>query len=155
MLINTWINDALVTIDVEAIWAETFAHWDALVDTDTASKIATATQKALRDSQKPTKPTKPVDTAAMSEKELFAYYKRTHLAADLAFFLQFRMSDALRARAQAITKPTKQDINALRDAWGVEREREERAAGVPHVGSEAWRIAEGISNSVIHDRCVA
>ena len=47
MRIDTWINDELVTIDTDEAWADTFAHWDAKVPTDTAAAIATATQAIL------------------------------------------------------------------------------------------------------------
>lgn len=42
MFVNTWINNELITIDVEDAWGEVFAHWDALVPTDTAERIANA-----------------------------------------------------------------------------------------------------------------
>tara|TARA_R110000868_G_scaffold197718_1_gene443964 strand:- start:609 stop:770 length:162 start_codon:yes stop_codon:yes gene_type:complete len=48
-LISTWINDALVEVDTDTVWAETFAHWDALVDTDTAALIATAVTRILEE----------------------------------------------------------------------------------------------------------
>ena len=47
MRIEHWINDALIALDTEDVWAETFAHWDCLVPTDTAAAIATATVNAL------------------------------------------------------------------------------------------------------------
>lgn len=34
MIVNTWINDELVTFDTEDVWLDTFTHWDALVATD-------------------------------------------------------------------------------------------------------------------------
>jgi hypothetical protein len=79
-----------------------------------------------------------VDTAAMTDAELFAYYKRTALAEDLRFFLRARMSDALRRRAEAITKPTAADLARLRAAWRTERQAEERAAGIPAIGTAEW-----------------
>ena len=48
MTINTWINDELITLETDEVWRETFAHWDALVDTDTAAEIATATEAILK-----------------------------------------------------------------------------------------------------------
>src|SRR5687768_11073311 len=51
-----------------------------------------------------------VDPAAMTDAELYAYYKRTALTEDLRFFLRGRMSDALRRRAEAIGKPTARDL---------------------------------------------
>lgn len=47
MRIDTWINDQLITVDTDQVWLETFAIWDALVDTDTAAKIAQATVETL------------------------------------------------------------------------------------------------------------
>ena len=54
MVIETWIPSAtergvsdLVTIDTSDVWAETFAHWDALVDSDTAAAIASAVVAVL------------------------------------------------------------------------------------------------------------
>ena len=38
MRIEHWINNELIAIDTEDVWAETFAHWDCLVATDTASE---------------------------------------------------------------------------------------------------------------------
>lgn len=45
--IDTWIGADLVTVDTDDVWAETFAHWDALVPTETAAAIATATVRLL------------------------------------------------------------------------------------------------------------
>jgi hypothetical protein len=45
--IDTWINGELVTLDLAEVWRETFAKWDCLVDTDLASKVASAVEKAL------------------------------------------------------------------------------------------------------------
>lgn len=45
--IETWIDDALITLDTNDVWSDTFAHWDCLVDTDMAARIATATVDAL------------------------------------------------------------------------------------------------------------
>lgn len=47
--LETWINGALVSIDIDEVWLEVFAKWDALVETDTASKIATAVYDILKD----------------------------------------------------------------------------------------------------------
>ena len=49
MTINTWIKDELVTVDTEQVWAETFAHWDTLVTTEAAERIATATVAILQE----------------------------------------------------------------------------------------------------------
>ena len=46
-LVSTWINEALVVLDTETVWADTFAQWDGLVDTDTAERIATAVTREL------------------------------------------------------------------------------------------------------------
>ena len=51
MRIEHWINNELITIDTEDVWAETFAHWDCLVATDTASDIATAVVNVLIDAE--------------------------------------------------------------------------------------------------------
>jgi len=48
-LINTWINETLVVMDTETVWADTFAEWDTLVDTDTAARIATAVARILEE----------------------------------------------------------------------------------------------------------
>ena len=82
--------------------------------------------------------TEVVDLPAMTVVERFAYYKRTAPAEDLRFFLRARMSDALRHRAEAITKPTAQDLVSLRTAWRTERAIEERAAGIPAIGTAEW-----------------
>ena len=47
MRIDTWINGELVTIDTDDVWLDTFAQWDALVPTDTAVAIASATVQCL------------------------------------------------------------------------------------------------------------
>lgn len=78
------------------------------------------------------------DTAGMTDAELYAYYKRTASAEDLRFFIRVRMSDALRIRAEAITKPTASDLASLRAAWRTERAAEERAAGIPAIGTAEW-----------------
>ena len=79
-----------------------------------------------------------VDSAAMTDAELYAFYKRTALTEDLRFLLRVRLSDGLRARAEAITRPTAQDLSSLRAAWRVERWAEDRAAGIPAIGTLAW-----------------
>lgn len=90
----------------------------------------------------------------MSDSERFAYFKRTADAADLARFLRpdNTLSDALRARAKAITKPTKAIMRSLYAAWRIERSEADRMAGVPAVGSESWRdeiVAEGHVETVM------
>ena len=47
MRLDTWINNELITIDTDEAWLDTFAHWDALVPTNMAAAIATATQAIL------------------------------------------------------------------------------------------------------------
>jgi hypothetical protein len=79
-----------------------------------------------------------VDTSMMTDAQLYAHYKRTAPAEDLKFFLRGGKSEALLARARAITKPTAQDLVLLREAWRIERAAEERAAGIPAIGTEAW-----------------
>lgn len=51
MRIDTWIGNDLVTVDTDDVWLETFAHWDAIVPTDTAAAIASATVRILTESQ--------------------------------------------------------------------------------------------------------
>jgi hypothetical protein len=79
-----------------------------------------------------------VDTSTMTDAQLYAYYKRTALVEDLRFFLRGGKSAALRARAEAITNPTARDLASLREAWRVERCAEDRAAGIPAIGTEEW-----------------
>jgi len=45
---ETLINGELVLIDLDAVWGETFVLWDALVPTDVAMQIATATENIVR-----------------------------------------------------------------------------------------------------------
>lgn len=45
---DTCINGEVVSIDLDEVWRETFAHWDCLVDTDTAAAIATVVDRTLR-----------------------------------------------------------------------------------------------------------
>ena len=79
-----------------------------------------------------------VDLVAMTVAERFAYYKRTAPLEDLRFFLHARMSEALRRRAEAITKPTAVDLPPLYAAWRMERQAEARAAGIPAIGTAEW-----------------
>lgn len=79
-----------------------------------------------------------VDPAAMTDAELYAYYRRTALTEDLRFLLRGRMSDALRRRAEAIGKPTARDLASLRDAWRTERQADDRAADIPAIGTAEW-----------------
>jgi len=46
---DTLINGEYILVDLDTVWAETFAHWDRLVETPLAEKIATATEQVLRD----------------------------------------------------------------------------------------------------------
>ena len=48
------------------------------------------------------------------------------------------MPDALRRRAEAIAKPTAQDLLSLRAAWRTERATEDRAAGIKAIGTAEW-----------------
>ena len=48
MIIDTWIHDELVSVDVEEAWLDTFALWDCLVPSSVAEEIATATSMILR-----------------------------------------------------------------------------------------------------------
>ena len=47
--LHTWINDELVTVDRERVWADAFADWDRRVPTDLAAAIATAIDRTIRD----------------------------------------------------------------------------------------------------------
>lgn len=90
-----------------------------------------------------------VDTASMTDAELYAHYKRTAHAEDLRFFLRGGKSEALLVRARAITNPTAQDLARLREAWRIERTAEERAAGIPAIGTEQWhRQTRGESTEI-------
>jgi hypothetical protein len=79
-----------------------------------------------------------MDTSTMTDAELYAHYKRTAPAEELRFFLRGGKSDILRTRAEAITNPTARDLASLREAWRIERAAEERAAGIPAIGSPKW-----------------
>jgi hypothetical protein len=79
-----------------------------------------------------------VDTSTMTDAQLYAHYKRTAPAEELRFFLRGGKSAALLARARAITNPTARDLASLREAWRVERCAEDRAAGIPAIGSPEW-----------------
>jgi len=80
-----------------------------------------------------------VDTSGMTTTALFAHFKKIAPVEDLRFFLRGTLSPELRARAEAIAKPKPADLVALRAAWRAERFAAERAAGIPGVGSPAWR----------------
>jgi hypothetical protein len=79
-----------------------------------------------------------VDMSTITDAQLYAHYKRTSAAEDLRFFLRGGKSAALLARARAITTPTARDLVSLREAWRIERDAEDRAAGIPAIGSENW-----------------
>ena len=83
-----------------------------------------------------------VDTAGMTNTQLYAHFKRTAQAEDLKFFLRGGKSAALQARAEAITNPTARDLARLREAWRIERCAEDAAAGRPAIGSPAWHRLE-------------
>ncbi len=84
--------------------------------------------------------TGPVDTGSLTDSQLYAHYKRTVLAEDLAFFLRLpSLSPDLRMRAEAISKPTTKDIQALRTAWRAERQTSDRERGIPSIGSPRWK----------------
>lgn len=79
-----------------------------------------------------------VDTSTMTNAEIFAYYKRIAPAEDLRFFLRFKMSDALRQRAESVSRPTPAILAEIRTAWRIERLKAARAAGIPAIGSPEW-----------------
>ena len=59
-----------------------------------------------------------VDTADMTDAQLFAQYKKTAVAEDLAFFLRCPdLSPELRAQGEAIATPNKTEIARLRTLW--------------------------------------
>jgi hypothetical protein len=91
-----------------------------------------------RPKPKPHEPAAVVDTAGMTDAELYAHYKRTASIEDLRFFLRGGKSAALLARARAITNPTAHDLIRLREAWRIERAADDRATGIPAIGTEAW-----------------
>lgn len=85
----------------------------------------------------------PVDTAVMTDTQLFAHYKKTAIAGDLAFFLSVPiLSPELRAQAEAITTPTRADITKLRTLWRMERQAYELANNIPAIGSPTWAEAQ-------------
>ena len=78
----------------------------------------------------------PVETASMSDAELFAYYKRTGLRDDVRFFLTVRMSRAIQAGASALldaletraaTPADRKAYVALTNAWREMRLSEDMA----------------------------
>lgn len=81
-----------------------------------------------------------VNTAEMTDAELYAHFKKTAPVEDLAFFLRNlgpEISPELRAHAEAITAPTKADMSRLRCAWRRERNLEDqrladRPAAIPN-----------------------
>jgi hypothetical protein len=79
-----------------------------------------------------------VETSTMTDAQLYDYYKRTAPAEELRFFLRSGKSAALLARARALTNPTSQDLVRLREGWRIERCADERAAGIPAIGTEEW-----------------
>jgi len=117
-----------------------------VTDAEAAAVLLLAVQAHVRAllACQPTARTRPeitlrvVDTSTMTDAELYAHYKRTAPAEDLKFFLRGGKSEALRARARAITNPTAQDLIRLREAWRIERLEQERAAGIPAIGTEEW-----------------
>lgn len=80
-----------------------------------------------------------VDTSQMTNAEIFAHYKRIAPVEDLRFFLRVgTLSPELRARAEAVTKPTPAILAELRTAWRIERLQAHKAAGIPAIGSPEW-----------------
>ena len=47
MVLETKINGDIVYLDLNEVWRDEFARWDCLVDTDTASAIATVIETIL------------------------------------------------------------------------------------------------------------
>jgi hypothetical protein len=135
---------------VTALAAVRFDHAQIVdgrvTDPDAAALILQAVQAHLRvlvaclpaPKAARVRPAVAVDTAGMTDAELFAYYKRTAPTEDLRFFLRGRLSYALRRRAEAVTKPTTADLVLLWSAWRTERLAEERAAGIPAIGTAEW-----------------
>lgn len=117
-----------------------------VTDPETAAVLLLAVQAhvrallacAPRPKAKHADPSAVVDTSTMTDAELYAHYKRTAAAEDLRFFLRGGKSPALLARARAITHPTARDLALLREAWRIERAADERAAGIPAIGTEGW-----------------
>ena len=82
----------------------------------------------------------PVDTADMTDAQLFAHFKRIAPVEDVRFWLQSEMSNDLRLQFMELLDETvagtvgapehKRRFTALKDAWRVERR------------SEAWPSAE-------------
>jgi hypothetical protein len=46
--IETLVGDCYMLIDLDTVWANTFAYWDSLVPTETADRIATAVLEILK-----------------------------------------------------------------------------------------------------------
>ena len=49
MRIDTEIRGEIVSIETDDIWPDVFAHWDKLIDTDTAVLIATETERIIKE----------------------------------------------------------------------------------------------------------
>jgi len=96
----------------------------------------------------------PIDTSELTDAQLFAHYKRTAIAWDLAFFLRLDISPALRAHAESITKPTAKDISALRTLWRIERQTADMERGIPSIGSPRWAEYQTILTSAEDDQAV-
>lgn len=91
-----------------------------------------------------------IATADMSNKELFAYYKKTAALGDVRFMLAKTLSADLRARFADLERDVvgglgrvdayRQYVNLQAD-WRAESNARDRAAGVPAVGTPEWAQA--------------
>lgn len=87
---------------------------------------------------------RPVNLEELTTAELYAHHKRQAPIEDLAFLQRYGerlMSPELWDRIEACRNPTTKDVASLRTLWRIERQNADRAAGVPSIGSPAWREA--------------
>ncbi len=75
-----------------------------------------------------------VDTANMTDAELFRHYKQTAPIEDLRFYLRNPQTPELVARIMALItvgKPTRKDLASVAQQWRGDMERKRLAAGEP------------------------
>ncbi len=79
----------------------------------------------------------------LTDAQVYAHYKKTALVEDLKFLLRGNLSPELRAMAEAIVKPTKADLVALRQVWREEKRAYEVFSRMPAIGTAAWHGRDG------------
>ncbi len=100
--------------------------------------------------RKAPKATAPTTTVGMSDRELYAYYKKHAIVNDLAFFianLDETTSDELKTAAEALQqtgKATRADVTRLNYRWGCEKAEYDRLHDIPAIGSERWRDLQDV-----------